>query len=184
MRRLTWVLLVGLISVVAPAAASADSHGAAPLKDPHGAASRKAHASFVLPAGTWRRVATTRGRYTQQVTAPDGTACVLTLAVSAHLQKSRPNIGAPLANGGLTGSGTTGALTWLVGRADGLSIAAGRERTPAKVSAGYRWIFAVVDLSAATTAGATNASCSALRSATSLKPTISKLTLSRGAAPA
>jgi hypothetical protein len=177
-------------TITTPAIALADGSGAAPLRvpDSHGVLreTHRAHLAFTLPGGTW--TPSTAGVYTDSATAADGTACRLTLTVSGRSQRTRPNIGAALATGGLTGSGTAGSLTWLTGQADGVSIASGDQHLAGSrlLPAADRWTSFVARLSVAPPADAAEptAACSAIRKAVSLRATITKVHLVAGALPA
>jgi hypothetical protein len=153
-----------------------DSHGV--LRVTH-----RAHLAFALPAGAW--APSTAGAYAESATAADGTACQLALTVSGRAQRTRPNIGAPLATGGLTGSGTAGSLTWLTGQADGVSIASGDRHLPNSrlLPAADRWTSFVARLSVTPPAGAPTSACSAIRKAMSLRATIAKVHLVAGGSP-
>jgi hypothetical protein len=177
-------------TIATPAVALADGSGSAPLRvpDSHGVlrATHRAHLAFTLPAGAW--TPSTAGAYAESATAADGTACQLGLSVSGRAQRTRPNIGAALATGGLTGSGTTGSLRWLTGQADGVSIASGDQHLAGSrlLPAADRWTSFVARLSVAPPADAAEptAACSAIRKAVSLRATITKVHLVAGALPA
>jgi hypothetical protein len=174
----------------APGIALADGHGVAPLRVPDSRAvlrvSQRAHIAFTAPSGSWTPSPSTAGQYTQTSTASDGSTCVLTLSLTGRVQRSRPNVGGPLATGGLTGSGTTGSLTWLTGRANGASVGSATQRTslPRLVPAGQAWTSYVLRLTANGPAGLTGptAACASLRSGMSLRATISTVHLVAGAA--